>query len=185
MQDANCGSLLGEELHLYDSENLFTAETCEKTKLLEIDKVGFEMYMQTFLRDKYAKFESVYRNFSFLKNTKKDPKSMLSLVTKTNSKKVMANTVMINQGDPCRFVYFVSVGQFILLRNVDYITSISAPIEKLMPSKSPKTEKEIHDFEERLPFEDPKKYGGLCNYETKLMQIALLGKSKSFGDKNI
>ena len=57
LQDVNAGTLLGAELHLFDFPNLFTSETCEKTKLLEIDRIGFDLFMKEFVRAKYAKYE--------------------------------------------------------------------------------------------------------------------------------
>lgn len=110
LQDVNAGTLLGAELHLFDFPNLFTSETCEKTKLLEIDRMGFDLFMKEFVRAKYAKYEAFYRGMSFLRRTKISEKAMLSLITMTNSKKVMADTMIVKQDDPCKFLYFVAVG---------------------------------------------------------------------------
>lgn len=112
---------------------------------------------------------------------------MLSLVSMTNSKKLMANTLIVRQNDPCKFVYFVSVGQFIVLRNVDYITGHKGQLAALVQTNTgrPAKEVEVRELEERLPFEDPHKFGGAVSYETKLMQLSILSNGKSFGDTNI
>lgn len=57
LQDANSGTLLGVDLHLWDTPNLFTTETCEKTKLLEIDRKGFDLFMREYLKSKLSKYE--------------------------------------------------------------------------------------------------------------------------------
>lgn len=56
LKDATLGTLIGQDCH-YDQNlcNLYTAETSEKTKLIEIDKSGFDLYMRGFLKSRYDK----------------------------------------------------------------------------------------------------------------------------------
>ena len=56
LQDANSGNVIGADIHLFDDcSNLFSVETCEKTKLLEIDKAGFDKHMRTFMHARLEK----------------------------------------------------------------------------------------------------------------------------------
>jgi len=54
LQDAKVGTLVGIESHMYeDCPALFTTKSNEKTKLLMIDKEGFEIYMKDYLLAKH------------------------------------------------------------------------------------------------------------------------------------
>jgi adenosine deaminase len=96
LQDANLGSLIGTDIHLFPGlVNLFTAETCEKTILIQIDKQGFNLFLKGFLAEKYDRFASFLKGFPFLKQTRANKKAFYSLVMMMNSKKVMANTIIV------------------------------------------------------------------------------------------
>jgi len=73
----------------------FTAMTNEKTKLLRIDKKGFELYMKSFLLANQEKLFTFYYNQMFLGETKSSFKRLLPLVAMTQIKKVMANTLVV------------------------------------------------------------------------------------------
>ena len=54
LQDAKVGTLIGAESHMYeDCPALFTTKTNEKTKLLWIDKEGFDLYIRDYLLSKH------------------------------------------------------------------------------------------------------------------------------------
>jgi len=58
LQDAKVGTLVGIESHMYeDCPALFTTKSNEKTKLLMIDKEGFEMYIKDYLLAKHQKVQ--------------------------------------------------------------------------------------------------------------------------------
>ena len=54
LQDTKVGSLVGVESHMYDGcTALFTCKTNEKTKLLFIDKKGFDLYIKEYMLTKH------------------------------------------------------------------------------------------------------------------------------------
>ena len=55
------GTLIGIESYLYDDcPALFTAKSNEKTKLLFIDKEGFDLYLKDFLLVRHRKIMDYY-----------------------------------------------------------------------------------------------------------------------------
>ena len=61
LQDVKVGSLVGVESHMYDNfPALFTAKSNEKTKLLFIDKDGFDLYLKEFLIAKHRRILDYY-----------------------------------------------------------------------------------------------------------------------------
>jgi hypothetical protein len=77
------------------------------------------------------------------------------------------------------------VGQFNLMRKIEFITSMNCDLERFLSPKTTTPERDLLGLQETLPYEEPSKYGDLCNYEVKLMQIAVLSKHKCFGDVDI
>jgi len=71
------------------------------------------------------------------------------------------------------------------MRKIEFISSLNCKIEDLLNPNSKQPERDLVNLQETLPFEEPAKFGDLCNFEVKLMQIALLTKHKCFGDVNI
>ena len=105
-----------------------------------------------------------------------------------NTRKVLNNTVIVNQGERCKYIYFVNYGNFILLRNIDFIESVNYPLETYVQETSSADvdiQKEVTNIQKNMPFDDPSKYGNLVSYKSKLMQISELSKGRSFGDTNI
>ena len=81
LQDAKVGSLIGVESHMYDEcPNLYTAKSNEKTKLLFIDKEGFNTYLRDLLLKKQKKIMNFYQNAIFLQKTVESFKGLLRLV---------------------------------------------------------------------------------------------------------
>ena len=96
LQDAKVGSLVGVESHMYDGcLALFTCKTNEKTKLLFIDKKGFDLYIKDFLLTKHQKVHQFYQNLTFLKETRQTFRGLLRLVLMTEMKKILAKTVAV------------------------------------------------------------------------------------------
>jgi len=70
LADAKVGTLIGIESHLYeDCPACFTAKSNEKTKLLFIDKAGFDLYMKELILRKQRKIMDYYKQAIFLKKT--------------------------------------------------------------------------------------------------------------------
>lgn len=81
MQDANVGTLIGSEIHLFpEVPNLFTTETNEKSTIFEIDIEGFNLYMRGYLEEKYDKYSTFLKGLPFLKQTRANKKAFYSLV---------------------------------------------------------------------------------------------------------
>ena len=121
LQDAKVGTLVGIESHMYeDCPALFTTKSNEKTKLLMIDAEGFEMYIKDYLLAKHQKVQQFYQSTLFLKQTKQTFRGLLKLVLMTEMKKVLAKTVAVQQGDQCKYLYFINFGQFTILRSVAF-----------------------------------------------------------------
>ena len=88
LQDAKVGTLIGVESHMYeDCPALFTTKSNEKTKLLWIDKDGFEMYIKDYLLAKHQKVQQFYQSTLFLRETKQTFRGLLRLVLMTEMKK--------------------------------------------------------------------------------------------------
>ena len=71
------------------------------------------------------------------------------------------------------------------MRKIEFITSMNCDLEKFLSPNTTTPERDLLGLQETLPYEEPSKYGDFCNYEVKLMQIAVLSKHKCFGDVNI
>jgi CRP-like cAMP-binding protein len=41
----------------------------------------------------------------------------------------MGDTIIVEQDDPCKFIYFVKSGSFQVLREIKFVESLSLPIE--------------------------------------------------------
>jgi len=96
LHDANVGSLIGTDIHLFPGlTNLFTAETCEKTLLIQIDKEGFNRYLKGFLTEKYDRFATFFKGFPFLKQTRTNKRAFYSMLLMMESKKVISNTIIV------------------------------------------------------------------------------------------
>ena len=74
----------------------FTAKSNEKTKLLFIDKAGFELYMKDFLLGRHRRIIDFYQESIFLRKTSESFRSLLKLVLLSESKVVFANTRVIS-----------------------------------------------------------------------------------------
>ena len=75
--------------------NQYTSETSEKTKLIEIDKEGFNKYIKGFLETKYSKLITFLQTLGNLKRTRGDFSAFMNLVMMFNSRKVNQNTTMV------------------------------------------------------------------------------------------
>lgn len=129
--DVKVGTLIGIESHMYDDcSALFTAKSNEKTKLLFIDKAGFELYLKDFLLVKHRKLMQHYQYAVFLKKTKETFRGLLKLVLMSESKQVQSNTCVIRQNDLCIFLYFIVNGRFTIVRSVDFIEDLTVPLEQ-------------------------------------------------------
>lgn len=125
------GTLIGVESHMYDDcTALFTAKSNEKTKLLFIDKAGFDLYLKDFLSVKHRKLMQYYQNAIFLKKTKETFRGLLKLVLMSESKQVQSNTCVIRQYDLCKFMYFIVNGRFTIARSVNFIEDLTVPLEQ-------------------------------------------------------
>ena len=61
LQDAKVGTIVGIESHMYDDcPAIFTAKSNEMTKLLFIDKAGFDLYLKDFLLARHRKIMDFY-----------------------------------------------------------------------------------------------------------------------------
>ena len=130
LQDAKVGTLIGIESHLYDDcPALFTAKTNEKTKLLMIDKAGFDLYMKDYLLTKHRKILNFYQSSIYLKKTKETFRDLLKLVLMSECKTVFANTCVVQQNDRCKYLYFIVNGRFTVIRSVDFIEDLLVPLE--------------------------------------------------------
>ena len=133
LQDAKIGTLIGIESHMYeDCPGLFTAKTNEKTKLLFIDKAGFDLYLKEYLLGRHRKILDFYQNVVFLKNTKTTFRNLLRLVLMSEYKTVFANTCVVKQGDLCKYLYFIANGRFSVIRTLDFIDELLIPLEEQM-----------------------------------------------------
>ena len=77
----------------------------------------------------------------------------------TEMKKVLARTVAVQQGDRCKYLYFVHFGQFTILRSVAFIESLTVPLAQ--QHKSPDGVDRVADLiraESNLPYLDPADY---------------------------
>lgn len=72
-----------------------------------------------------------------------------------------------------------------MLREIQFIDSLRVPLENFVSKLSKNPERDLFELQEKLPFQDPEKYGGHANKESRLMQLAVLGKGKAFGDTNL
>ena len=71
MKDLNVGNLIGNDIHQYpEMKNQYTAETSEKTKLIRIDKEGFNLYFKGFLESKYNKIINFLQSTGNLRRTR-------------------------------------------------------------------------------------------------------------------
>ena len=87
--DVKVGTLIGVESHMYeDCPALFTAKSNEKTKLLFIDKEGFDIYIKDYLMEKHRKILNFYQSLIFLKKTKETFRGILKLVLLSECKQV-------------------------------------------------------------------------------------------------
>ena len=128
------GSLVGAISHLYeDMTALFTIKSNEKTKLFFIDKAGFDLYIKDFLLAKQKVKMDFFYGTMFLRKTKEDFRAILKLVMMSELKTVYANTCVVNQGDLCKYLYFVTNGRFTLVRNLEFIEDLTAPLEQQLP----------------------------------------------------
>ena len=77
----------------------------------------------------------------------------------TEMKKVLAKTLAVQQGDPCKYLYFVNFGQFTILRSVSFIESLTVPLElqHTYPEGADR-ESELIKAESNLPYLDPADY---------------------------
>ena len=75
--------------------NQYTTETSEKTKLIRLDTKGFNMYVRGFLETKYAKLINYLQTAGLFKRTRSQFCSFMNLVQMFNSRKVFANTVIV------------------------------------------------------------------------------------------
>jgi hypothetical protein len=133
LQDAKVGTLIGIESHLYeDCPALFTAKSNEKTKLIFIDKAGFDLYFKDFLLKKQLKIMNFFQQVVFLQKTKVNFRALLKLVLMSEYKTVLANTCVVKQGDLCKYLYFIAKGRFIVARSLDFIEDLTAPLEEQM-----------------------------------------------------
>jgi len=53
----------------------------------------------------------------------------------TQIKKVMANTLVVEQDDPCKYIYFINYGQFTVLRNIQFIDTLTKPLRQQLKLK--------------------------------------------------
>jgi hypothetical protein len=97
LKDANLGTLIGQDFHFDNSlPNLYTSETSEKTKLIEIDKEGFNLYMRGYLQSRYDKIISLLNGAGgYLKSTRSNFGAFMNLVMMINTRKVLNNTIII------------------------------------------------------------------------------------------
>ena len=73
----------------------------------------------------------------------------MTLVTLINTRKVINDTLIVRQGDPCKFLYFVSFGKFLLLRDIDFIDSINKSLTSYVKENCPNivdVEKEVSEI---------------------------------------
>ena len=138
---------------------LFTCKTNEKTKLLFIDKKGFDLYIKDFLLAKHQKVHQFYQNLTFLKETRQTFRGLLRLVLMTEMKKILAKTVAVQQGDQCKYLYFVNNGQFTILRKVGFIDKLEFPLEKQFNcAEGLDRDAELIKAKSNLPYLDPADY---------------------------
>ena len=120
--DAKCGTLVGIESHMYeDCPAMFTVCTSEKSKLLQISSAGFKKYMKPFLKPRHDRVLSFLSKQEFMKEFKTDLFRMLPLVLMIEQKKVLPNTLVVEQNDICKYIYWVAFGNFSLMRTVNFI----------------------------------------------------------------
>ena len=114
---------------MYDNfPALFTAKSNEKTKLLFIDKTGFDMYIKELLIAKHRKILQHYQSTYWLKNTQQSFRGLLKLVMMSECKSVFANTCVVQQGERCKYLYFVKNGRFTVIRTIDFIDELIVPL---------------------------------------------------------
>ena len=115
-----------------DCPALFTAKSNEKTKLLFIDKEGFDLYIKDRFLAKHRKIMQFYQNSIFLKKTKETFRGLLKLVLMSECKPVQSNSCVIRQNDQCKFLYFIVNGRFTIARMVNFIEELTEPLEQQM-----------------------------------------------------
>ena len=102
----------------------------------------------------------------------------------TEMKKVLAKTVAVQQGDRCKYLYFVNFGQFTILRQLSFIEKVTVPLaQQYKHVEGTDREAELIKLESNLPYLDPTDYA--CISSVKQLQIAHLAKGKMFGDHNL
>ena len=160
LQDAKVGTLIGIESHMYkDCPALFTAKSNEKTKLLFIDKEGFDLYLKDFLMGRHRKIMNFYQSVIFLRNTQQSFHSLLRLVLMSEHKTVIANTCVLEQGDVCKYLFFVINGRFTVIRSVDFIDELIAPLEhQLKFVEGLNKQSQIQAATQKLRFQEPSEY---------------------------
>lgn len=70
-----------------------------------------------------------------------------------------------------------------MLRSIDFIDSLNEPLSNFVPKKAADPHLALLELEKHLPFEDPDKYP--CTFSSRLMQVSILNKGKTFGDTNL
>jgi len=65
-----------------------------------------------------------------MKDYKHEIIKMLPLILMIEQKKSMGNTVIVEQGDLCRFVYWAFKGTFQILRKIKFIEKLNRPLRE-------------------------------------------------------
>ena len=68
----------------------------------------------------------------FLSRTSQNLRNLLKLVLMSEYKVVHANTCLVEQGDVCKYLYFITKGKMTIARAVDFIEELSVPLEQQM-----------------------------------------------------
>lgn len=185
LKDAKVGSLIGIESHLYDDcPAVFTAKTNEKTKLLFIDKEGFDLYLKDYLLEKHRKIMNYYQRLNFIKQTKETFRGLLRLTLMSECKSVYANSCVVMQNDVCKYLYFIVNGRFTIARSLEFIEDLTEPIEhQIQFVEGVSRETQVLQARMQLMYQDPENYN--CTTSRKQLQIAHLNKGKVFGDHRL
>ena len=99
-------------------------------------------------------------------------------------KHVPKNTIIVQQGDRCKRLYWTFHGKLSVLRTLKFIDGLNRPLKDQVTITDPNQEKEeLLAIEAKLPFQEPTEFD--CTVKQRVLQICELKKGAIFGDHKL
>lgn len=94
--------------------------------------------------------------------------TLIPLISITHHKKVQSNMILVKQGEPCKYIYFIKSGIFKVLRQIEFL------------KKPPQSDSIETHYQSPSPVDHT-----AGNVKSLLLEIGILGRFSSFGDMDI